>query len=108
MPAGGVWWINADREEDAISLVNQTIASQSENAKVAVAGMGYDLQNILRLESDRGPKKYNFFPCQVMKKVYTFSPAIYFVLLNLRIIYSFCCVQITPGRIFRQRNYTTG
>jgi hypothetical protein len=60
MPAGGVWWINADREEDAISLVNQTIASQSENAKVAVAGMGYDLQNILRLESDRGPK-YNFF-----------------------------------------------
>lgn len=61
MPAGGVWWINADREEDAISLVNQTIVSQSENAKVAVTGMGYDLQNILRLESDRGPKKIQLF-----------------------------------------------
>jgi hypothetical protein len=61
MPAGGVWWINADREEDAISLVNQTIASQSENAKVAVAGMGYDLRNILKSEPDHGPKNTTFF-----------------------------------------------
>ncbi|MGU0016056.1 BcsE family c-di-GMP-binding protein [Escherichia coli] len=28
MPAGGVWWFNVDRHEDAISLANQTIASQ--------------------------------------------------------------------------------
>ncbi|MED5756984.1 BcsE family c-di-GMP-binding protein, partial [Enterobacter roggenkampii] len=28
MPVGGVWWINTDRNEDAISLVNQTIAAQ--------------------------------------------------------------------------------
>ncbi|XNM52739.1 BcsE family c-di-GMP-binding protein [Escherichia coli] len=27
MPAGGVWWFNVDRHEDAISLANQTIAS---------------------------------------------------------------------------------
>ena len=31
MPAGGVWWFNVDRHEDAISLANQTIASQAEN-----------------------------------------------------------------------------
>lgn len=40
MPAGGVWWVDADRNEDAISLVNQTIASQAGNAKVAVICMG--------------------------------------------------------------------
>ena len=28
MPVGGVWWINTDRNEDAISLVNQTIAAR--------------------------------------------------------------------------------
>lgn len=38
MPTGGVWWVNADRQQDAISLVNQTIASQTENANVAVIG----------------------------------------------------------------------
>lgn len=42
MPAGGVWWVDADRNEDAISLVNQTIASQAGNAKVAVICMGCD------------------------------------------------------------------
>lgn len=36
MPAGGVWWFNVDRHEDAISLANQTIASQAETAHVAV------------------------------------------------------------------------
>ena len=74
MPAGGVWWINADREEDAISLVNQTIASQSENAKVAVAGMGYDLRNILQLEPDHGPKKIYLFSMPNHEKgLYFFS-----------------------------------
>lgn len=34
MPAGGVWWFNVDRHEDAISLANQTIASQAETAHV--------------------------------------------------------------------------
>ncbi|HHZ6481475.1 TPA: BcsE family c-di-GMP-binding protein, partial [Escherichia coli] len=32
MPAGGVWWFNVDRHEDAISLANQTIASQAATA----------------------------------------------------------------------------
>lgn len=35
MPAGGVWWFNVDRHEDAISLANQTIASQAATAHVA-------------------------------------------------------------------------
>ena len=61
MPAGGVWWINTDREQDAISLINQTLAEQSENAKVAVAGMGYDLRKTIILEPDHGPKKIQLF-----------------------------------------------
>lgn len=108
MPAGGVWWINTDREQDAISLINQTLAEQSENAKVAVAGMGYDLQKTIKLEPDHGPKKYNFFPCRIRKRVYTFSPAIYYAQLSLRIIYSFCCAQITHGRIFLPKICTVG
>ena len=36
MPAGGVWWINADRDDDAVRLVNQTVAAQPKESKVAV------------------------------------------------------------------------
>ena len=43
MPAGGVWWFNVDRHEDAISLANQTIASQAETAHVAVISMDSEL-----------------------------------------------------------------
>jgi len=61
MPAGGVWWINADREEDAISLLNQTLATQSSDSKVAVAAMGYDLRKLIKLDNDHGPEKIRIF-----------------------------------------------
>lgn len=40
MPTGGVWWINTDRHEDAVSLLNQTLSAQPDSAHVAVVGMG--------------------------------------------------------------------
>ena len=55
MPVGGVWWINTDRNEDAISLVNQTIAAQDKDSRVAVISMGEDPKKIITLENDRGP-----------------------------------------------------
>ena len=55
MPVGGVWWINTDRNEDAISLVNQTIAAQDKDSRVAVISMGEDPKKIITLESGRGP-----------------------------------------------------
>lgn len=61
MPAGGVWWINADREQDAISLMNQTLAAQAKESKIAVTGMGYDLSNIIKLDDDHGPEKIKLF-----------------------------------------------
>lgn len=61
MPAGGVWWINADREQDAIDLMNQTLMAQPHNAKVAVAGMGHALRQIIKLEQDHGPDKIRLF-----------------------------------------------
>ncbi|TGE30168.1 cellulose biosynthesis protein BcsE, partial [Salmonella enterica subsp. enterica serovar Poona] len=54
---GGVWWDNADRQQDAISLVNQTIASQTENANVAVIGMEGDPGKVIKLDESHGPEK---------------------------------------------------
>jgi hypothetical protein len=62
MPVGGVWWINTDRNEDAISLVNQTIAAQDKDSRVAVISMGEDPKKIITLESDRGPRRCDYFP----------------------------------------------
>lgn len=61
MPAGGVWWLNADREQDAINLINQTIATQDKEAKVAIIGMGHDLHKIIHLDNDHGPEKVQLF-----------------------------------------------
>ncbi|HAE1442279.1 TPA_asm: cellulose biosynthesis protein BcsE, partial [Salmonella enterica subsp. enterica serovar Bredeney] len=61
MPTGGVWWVNADRQQDAISLVNQTIASQTENANVAVIGMEGDPGKVIKLDESHGPEKIRLF-----------------------------------------------
>lgn len=61
MPVGGVWWINTDRNEDAISLVNQTIAAQDKDSRVAVISMGEDPKKIITLENDRGPQTVRLF-----------------------------------------------
>ncbi|WP_165731072.1 cellulose biosynthesis c-di-GMP-binding protein BcsE [Enterobacter hormaechei] len=61
MPVGGVWWVNTDRNEDAISLVNQTIAAQGKDSRVAVITMGEEPKSIIRLDSDRGPQTVRLF-----------------------------------------------
>ncbi|MCR1001089.1 MAG: cellulose biosynthesis c-di-GMP-binding protein BcsE [Enterobacter cloacae] len=61
MPVGGVWWINSDRNEDAISLVNQTISAQNKDARVAVISMGDDPNKIITPERDRGPQTVRLF-----------------------------------------------
>ncbi|EAU8846487.1 cellulose biosynthesis protein BcsE [Salmonella enterica] len=61
MPTGGVWWVNADRQQVAISLVNQTIASQTENANVAVIGMEGDPGKVIKLDESHGPEKIRLF-----------------------------------------------
>ncbi len=61
MPPCGVWWINIDKRQDAISLLNQTIASQVDNANVAIITMGEDPHRIIKLDADRGPQKISLF-----------------------------------------------
>ncbi|MEG5550993.1 cellulose biosynthesis c-di-GMP-binding protein BcsE [Enterobacter wuhouensis] len=61
MPVGGVWWINTDRNENAISLVNQTLAAQEKDSRVAVITMGEDPKKIITLENDRGPQTVRLF-----------------------------------------------
>lgn len=61
MPAGGIWWINTDREQDALSLMNQTLSAQQRQAKVAVIGMNHDLQKLIKLDKDHGPEKIRLF-----------------------------------------------
>ena len=61
MPAGGVWWISTDRNEDAITLVNQTIAAQEKSAKVAVVTMGENPRKIISLTDTQGPDNGSLF-----------------------------------------------
>ncbi|MGU0057660.1 BcsE family c-di-GMP-binding protein [Enterobacter hormaechei] len=56
MPVGGVWWVNTDCNEDAISLVNDTIAAQGKDSRVAIITMGDEPKSIIRLDSNRGPR----------------------------------------------------
>ncbi|GCU69621.1 cellulose production protein [Escherichia coli] len=57
MPAGGVWWFNVHRHENAISLANPTIATQAETAHVPVISIDRDPRKILQLASSPGPQK---------------------------------------------------
>lgn len=61
MPAGGVWWVNTDRQQDAIILINQTLAAQNKDAQVAAIGMGQDLRKIIKLDKEYGPDKIRIF-----------------------------------------------
>lgn len=61
LPAGGLWWVNIDRYEDAIKLVNRTVASQNESAKVAVITTGEMKHQHIKLEGDHGPKRLFLF-----------------------------------------------
>ncbi|XTZ38591.1 cellulose biosynthesis c-di-GMP-binding protein BcsE [Salmonella enterica] len=61
MPTGGIWWVNTDREHDALTLMNQTLLMQQKEAKVAVASMDQDLRNLIKLDTDHGPDKIRLF-----------------------------------------------
>lgn len=61
MPTGGVWWINVDRRDDAISLVNQTLSAQHEDAQIAVVVMGEAPKKIIKLENNSGPESVLLF-----------------------------------------------
>ena len=61
LPAGGLWWVNIDRYEDAIKLVNRTVAAQNERAKVAVITTGEMQHQHIKLEGDHGPKRLFLF-----------------------------------------------
>ena len=101
MPAGGVWWFNVDRHEDAISLANQTIASQAETAHVAVISMDSDPAKIFQLDDSQGPEK-------IKLKVYTISPVICSVLLIPIITFLFLFAQITHGKTFLPSGFAHG
>ncbi len=64
MPTGGVWWMNTDRHEDAVSLLNQTLSAQADEAKVAVVSMGENPNDLIELEEKKGPKKISLFAMQ--------------------------------------------
>lgn len=61
MPAGGVWWLNVESQDDAINLVNQTVAAQQPEAKVAVISMSAKLKQAITLDSAEGPEKIRLF-----------------------------------------------
>lgn len=61
MPVGGVWWLNVDRYPDAVSLLNQTLAAQDKECKVAAIVMGEKPNKIISLKKDCGPKKVALF-----------------------------------------------
>lgn len=61
MPAGGVWWIGTDRDEDAINLINQTIAAQPPEAQVAAIVMGANPNEIITLDPALGPNNVRLF-----------------------------------------------
>lgn len=61
MPSGGVWWMNVDRREDAITLLNQTVESQTKEANVAVIAMEDKPQSIVKLNASHGPEKIRLF-----------------------------------------------
>lgn len=61
LPAGGLWWVNTDRYEDAVKLANRTVASQNESTKLAVITMGALAHQQIKLEGDHGPQKLFLF-----------------------------------------------
>lgn len=61
MPLGGVWWMNVERREDAVSLLNQTIAAQRSDAKIAAITMGEKPRAIVKLNEAHGPEKIRLF-----------------------------------------------
>lgn len=67
MPAGGVWWLNVDRQDDAVKLINQTVAAQDSRTKVAVVTQGIKPHKIVKLDDNHGPEKIRLFSMPASK-----------------------------------------
>jgi cellulose biosynthesis protein BcsE len=67
MPAGGVWWLNVDRHDDAVKLINQTVAAHDRRAKVAVVTQGIKPHKIVKLDDNHGPEKIRLFSMPASK-----------------------------------------
>ncbi|MBJ3814278.1 cellulose biosynthesis protein BcsE [Shimwellia pseudoproteus] len=67
IPAGGIWWINTDRQEDATSLVNTTLAQQPPDTRCALVTMDQPPDNVIASELINGPDKIFLFsmPSQI-------------------------------------------
>lgn len=108
MPAGGVWWFNVDRHEDAISLANQTIASQAETAHVAVISMDSDPAKIFQLDDSQGPEKIKLFSMLNHEK------GLYYLTRDLQcsidpiITFLFLFAQIMHGKTFLPSGFAHG
>lgn len=75
MPTGGVWWVNAERYEDAARLANSTISAQKSDAKVAFVTMGTAPKKILTSLSEQGPDEILLYKAQNTKNsLYSLLP----------------------------------
>ncbi len=75
MPAGGVWWVNAERYEDAVRLANSTISAQKNDAKVAFVTMGTPPKKILTSLSENGPEEILLYKAKNTKSsLYSLLP----------------------------------
>lgn len=108
MPTGGVWWVNTDRHEDAVSLLNQTLAAQQKEARVAVVCMGSDPKKIIRLEEDRGPQKIDLFSMQENESSLYFMRRDLLCSLDPTNFLIGFYAAIMHGKIFLQKNFMIG
>ncbi|BDH44164.1 protein BcsE [Salmonella enterica subsp. enterica serovar Choleraesuis] len=66
MPAGGIWWVNTERQEDLFTFVNETLAAQAQNSHVAVLMSDGIIRNHLAFTTS-GPETVQLFSLKPTK-----------------------------------------
>lgn len=61
MPAGGVWWVNTERDDEAFSLVAQTLSAQHPQAQIALITMAHSGREVIEIMPDGGPDSIRLF-----------------------------------------------
>lgn len=61
MPVGGVWWLNVDAKNDAVSLINQMITAQESSVNVAVIAPSDILRDEIKYHRKAGPEFIHLF-----------------------------------------------
>lgn len=74
MQAPGLYWLNIDRQDDALILSRQVIAHQDINQRVALIGCEIDLQMILVELNQQGPLNIPFFTLPAERNAITQLP----------------------------------